>query len=199
MGKLTTCFTFAIGFAAGVGATWKYFDNKYAEIAQEEIDSVKAAFSDKKVASTPEVDDVDIEDQRSAAEQALDKPSIMEYAAKLQSEGYTNYSNREEDNDPEKKPVVGHGDKPYVISPDEFGEMPDYENISLTYYADGVLADDQDEIVDDIEEIVGSESLNHFGEYEDDSVFVRNDAKRCDYEILLDQQNYSEVIKRRPH
>ena len=26
-----------------------------------------------------------------------------------------------------------------------------------------------------MDEIVGKESLNHFGEYEDDSVFVRND------------------------
>lgn len=198
MGKLTICFTFTIGFAAGVGATWKYFDNKYAEIAQEEIDSVKAAFSNKPVDNS-ETDDVGSEDQRSAAEQALDKPSIMEYAAKLQNEGYTNYSNREADNKSEKTQGLGHGDKPYVISPDEFGELPNYEKISLTFYADGVLADDQDELVDDIEEIVGTESLNHFGEYEDDSVFVRNDAKRCDYEILMDRQNYSEAIKRRPH
>ena len=29
--------------------------------------------------------------------------------------------------------------------------------------------------------------------YEDDSVFVRNDVMKCDYEILLDHRNYKDV------
>lgn len=89
--------------------------------------------------------------------------------------------------------------KPYVISPEEFGEFEEYEKISLTYYADQVLTDENNEEVDDVEEIVGEESLTHFGEYEDDSVFVRNDRLKCDYEILLDQRNYSDVTKTMPH
>ena len=90
-------------------------------------------------------------------------------------------------------------EKPYVISPEEFGEFEEYEKISLTYYADQVLTDENNEEVDDVEEIVGEESLTHFGEYEDDSVFVRNDRLKCDYEILLDQRNYSDVTKTMPH
>ena len=90
-------------------------------------------------------------------------------------------------------------DRPYVIQPSDFGEFDDYEKISLTYTADGVLLDDMNEIVDDIEETVGEDSLEHFGEYEDDSVYVRNDAKKCDYEILLDQRNYQEIFETHPH
>lgn len=71
--------------------------------------------------------------------------------------------------------------------------MDGYERISLTYYADGVLADEDNEPVDDIEEIVG-DGLEHFGEYEEDSVFVRNDAKKCDYEILRDLRTFAEVV-----
>ena len=89
--------------------------------------------------------------------------------------------------------------KPYVISPEEFGEFEDYERISLSYYADQILADEDDEKVEDVDNVVGLESLAHFGEYEDDSVFVRNDRLKCDYEILLDQRTYSDVIKQRPH
>lgn len=89
--------------------------------------------------------------------------------------------------------------KPYVISPEEFGEFEDYERISLSYYADQVLADEDDEKVDDVDNVVGLESLTHFGEFEDDSVFVRNDRLKCDYEILLDQRTYSDVMKQRPH
>ena len=29
--------------------------------------------------------------------------------------------------------------------------------------------------------------------------FVRNDARKCDYEILLDQRTYSEVAEDMPH
>ena len=47
----------------------------------------------------------------------------------------------------------------------------------------------------DVENTIGIDSLNHFGEYEEDSVFVRNDIKKCDYEILLDESNYTGVIK----
>ena len=60
-------------------------------------------------------------------------------------------------------------------------------------------ADENDEVIEDVEDAVGIDSLNHFGEYEDDSVFVRNDARKCDYEILLDQRTYSEVVEDMPH
>ena len=88
---------------------------------------------------------------------------------------------------------VESSEKPYVISPDEFGEFEDYEKISLIYYNDGVLTDENNEIVDDINEIVGEDSLKHFGEYEEDSVFVRNDKLKCDYEILYDLRKYKNV------
>ncbi len=98
------------------------------------------------------------------------------------------------------KPYDSDGsDRPYVISPEEFGSQSGYTDVSLTYYADGVLADENDEVVDDADDIVGLESLMHFGEYEDDSVFVRNDTRKCDYEILLDQRYYSDVIKTKLH
>jgi hypothetical protein len=69
----------------------------------------------------------------------------------------------------------------------------------LTYYSDGVLTDENDEVLEDVEDIIGIDSLNHFGEYEEDSVYVRNDEKLCDYEILLDNRNYSDVYNERPH
>ena len=57
------------------------------------------------------------------------------------------------------------------------------------------MADECGEIVDDVEEIIG-DGLDHFGEYEDDSVFVRSDAKRCDYEILKDLRDFSDFKKK---
>ena len=86
-------------------------------------------------------------------------------------------------------------DRPYVIPPEEFGEL-DYNMISLTYYADDVIADDNNEIIDHIDETIGNDAINHFGEYEDDSVYIRNDALECDYEILRSEREYSDVADR---
>jgi hypothetical protein len=84
-------------------------------------------------------------------------------------------------------------DEVYVISPDVYGDMDGYDTENLTYYADKVLAYDDGEIVKNVDELIREESLTHFGEFEDDSVFVRNEKLKTDYEILLDVRKYSEV------
>ena len=88
-------------------------------------------------------------------------------------------------------------EKPYVISPEEYGERDGYDLYSYTYYADKVLADEYNEPIEDVDSIIGLESLKHFGEYGDDSVYVRNDELKADYEILLDDEKY-EVLFPRP-
>ena len=189
MSKLSNTLIFLSGCAVGVAATYQYFEKKYEKIISEDRESMHQAISNAKKSVT------DIEDVSKAAEAAKEKPELSKYAAKLQENGYTNYSNisSEKPEAPSKEEI----DKPYVISPDEFGEFDDYNQINLTYYADGVLAE-EDDIVEDVDDIVGEESLKHFGEYEDDSVHVRNDRLRCDYEILWDGRNYSDVIKSKP-
>lgn len=85
--------------------------------------------------------------------------------------------------------------KPYVISPDDFGELDGYETATLTYYADGVLEDDYYLVIDEseVDAMVGVDSFNHFGEHEQDTVFVRNEQQKTDFEIQRDLRKYSEV------
>lgn len=192
----TKFIMFILGAAVGSIVTWRYVEKKYEQIAQDEINSVKEVFSKREMDFTEETEVVDA---RIKADNAKEKPSIIEYAAHLHEQGYTNYSDMVDEKPKEVKEEPMSVDKPYVITPEEFGDLDDYETISLTYYADQILADDNDVIVDDIEDVVGFDSLNSFGEYEDDSVFVRNDRLKCDYEILLDQRKYSSVIRRKPH
>lgn len=189
MSKATNVMSFVLGAAVGSVVTWQYVKNKYEQIAQEEIDSVKEVFLKRDPDVTVEVKEADVRNRKE------EKPGVVEYAARLQKEGYTNYAGMNAVEEEEAETV----EKPYVISPEEFGEFDDYEKISLTYYADQALADENDELVDDVEDIIGFESLTHFGEYEDDSVFVRNDRLKCDYEILMDSRLYSDVVKTMPH
>ena len=195
MNKTVNFMMFIVGAAIGSIVTWRYIDKKYEQIAQEEIDSVKEAFAKREQDSVENNDVI-----REKAFNAKEKPNIVEYAAKLREQGYTNYADIEPETNKEEvdEESMDIG-TPYVIPPEEFGEFDDYEKIGLTYYADQVLTDDDDDLVEDIEDTVGFDSMNHFGEYEDDSVFVRNDRLKCDYEILLDQRKYSDVIKKKPH
>ena len=178
-----------VGVGIGVAGTYSYFKDKYEKLAEEDFNSRRVFEKKKKEESVEPIV------EKTADSRTVDKPSIAECAAILQREGYVNYSDMQ--NKKQKQEIAV--DRPYVIQPSDFGEFDDYEKISLTYTADGVLLDDMNEIVDDIEETVGEDSLEHFGEYEDDSVYVRNDAKKCDYEILLDQRNYQEIFETHPH
>ena len=193
--KVIGIFMFAAGAAIGSAVTWKLVKTKYEQIAQEEIDSVKEVYAKKtlKYEHTSEpiakVEKVEESEDGLKVEATLLKPDIREFAAKWAGEGYTNYSKINQEQ--EEKEMEEN--KPYVIPPDELGESDGYDFVSLTYYADGVLVDDWGEVID--EDVVGAESLTHFGEYEEDSVFVRDDKNRVEYEILRDTSKYVDIAK----
>ena len=194
-GTLSKVFIFAAGAAIGSVVTWKLLKTKYEQLAQEEIESVIEVFSNRQSDDDTEHAVEDEPDTEVTTKEIKEKPDLREYAAKLAEKNYTNYADVSTVQEKEEKKVDG----PYVITPDEFGERDEYETTSLTYYADGVLTDDADEIIDNVDEIVGEDSLKHFGEYEDDSVFVRNDNMKCDYEILLDTRRYADIYTKYPH
>lgn len=176
--KFVGFLSFMIGGAAGFMAANKLLKEKYEQLTQDEIDSVKAAF--RKQHPLPE------KDKKPSKPTEQERKAYSQYTAKL---GYTE----------EKTPAPIQ--TPYVISPDEFGDQDGYEEISLTYYTDGTVADDNERAMseDEIEESIGKDSLTHFGDYEDDSVFVRNDRLKVDYEILMDQRSYADVLREKPY
>ena len=184
---------FVAGAAVGSLATWKFLKTKYEKIAQEEIDSVKEVYSNREyheigttTTSTEEESDDD-----SSEPLGNTKPDLMEYAKKVLDLGYAakNVDTVKEDKDDMSEV------KPYIIAPEEFDEYEGYETVSLTYYADGVVTDEDDEPIpeEDFDYLFGADSLNHFGEYEEDSVFVRNDNLKSDYEILRDLRNFADL------
>lgn len=179
---------FTAGALVGVAATYNYFKTKYEHIAQEEIDSVKRAFSTPTQAEPTEGDT----DNRYNVAPTPEEVTL--YGEIVNAQGYANASAPVE---PIGKEVKGVS-RPYVISPADFDTLDDYEVYSLTYFEDGVLVDEQNNPIEDVDSMVGRDSLNHFGEYEDDSVHVRNDALQCDFEILRDLRKYSDVFRNGP-
>lgn len=121
------------------------------------------------------------------------KENVEAAKAVIDENGYFDYSKRRTED--MKKEVIDV-ETPYVIPPEEFDEIG-YETVSLTYYADGVLTDEDDNIIEDPETLIGDEALTSFGEYEQDSVFVRNDENATDYEILLDSRTFHEAMNQK--
>lgn len=163
---------------AGVGAvvTYKVVSNRYEQIIQQEVDSVKEAFSNRNE-KTEEIAD----------EEETEEPTDKEvYDSIVKDTGYAVETEKKED----KKM-----DKPYVISPSEFGDS-DYAMLSFTYFLDGTVLNERDKIVSNVTELIGDDYANHFDEYEDDpdTVYVRNDKLGIDFEVLRDYREYSEVI-----
>lgn len=168
---------FASGAVIGSVVTWKLIDDKYARRAEQEIKEVKEYYEGKYADDYDEVNPEETE-----AEKEEYKNLVKNYVG--EKGGSEN---------------MEIGTPPYVITPEEFDTIDDYETESLTYYTDGVLTDDFDNIIEDVKNTVGEDFAAHFGEYEDDSVFIRNERLKIDYEILMDYRPSSDVLDIAPN
>lgn len=203
-------FTFVTGLVIGSVVTYVVVKDKFEKITQEEIDSVKEVFgrrvekeADKKV--------------EKIAEKEVEKIRKEYNDYNSLTKNYTSYSKNETEEDDCAKVEneddcakvededgvelfeverASDSDRPYVIDPWDFGGEDGYDTITLNYYADGVLTDDDDNVIEDeeIDDIVGKDFAEHFGEYEKDCVCVRNDRLKVDYEICRDIIKYSTLL-----
>ena len=182
---------FLTGIAVGAAISWKYAETKYKKIAEEEIESVKETFENR-LKNVKRLEDVaksviDVSEK----EKQQKEVDLKEYTDIIKHAEYGQTNQADISKDVKEGKIMA--DRPYIISPEEFGENPYYDTISLTYYSDKVLTDEDDIEIEDVDGLIGEDSLNHFGEYEDDSVFVRNDELQTDYEILLDERAYYDI------
>lgn len=185
MNKAAGIIIFLAGVAIGSAATWTFAKKRFEELAQSEIDSVKEAYANRghraEVLGTDEDENTD-----ATARTISNKPSMMDYYnEKIREEGYTNYSNataekKEKENAENDEAVI------YPITSDSYGELDGYETISLTRYADGIIADEYDEPVVDSENVVGVITDEMFAE--SDEIYIRNDRMKTDYEILRENK-----------
>ena len=189
---LINVFAFAAGAAIGSVVSWKLLEEKYRRIADEEIQRQVEYYKNKD--KTDVISDEEPAEEASEIDESATPGQIelQEYMDKVVDLGYSNYSKTE-------IKEVSSVKKPYVIEPEEFGEIDYYDAETLYYYADGVLTDDGGNPIEDAEDMVGLDYMDHFGDHEDDSVHIRNDELKIDYEILRSPENYSDDVDYDPH
>lgn len=181
---------FAAGLAVGAVAGAVIVKNKVLADAKAEVEEVREYYRSARgkvnrenVEETEEVKEVEKKEYELKDIQIKDEPKT----------GLTNYSQITKmymSKDEFQTPMY---DDPFVIDPSEFGENPEYDTETLTYFADGVLVDDVDDVIEEPDIVVGLENLKVFEEFGATTVYVRNDIYKTDYEIIRDDWNYSDL------
>ena len=185
-------FIFAAGVVVGAVAGAYLVKDKIMADAKQEIEEVREYYKSKKESKKEET----VEEQ--PVEEVKEE---KEYKTIVENSGYVNY------NKPEQ--IIQHSvleDTPYAIDPEEFGDKEEegWDTTTLTYFADGVLVDDVDEIVEQPDVVVGLDNLKIFEEFPDATcVYVRNETWRTDFEILRDDWKWSDLqepqVEKKPH
>ena len=176
---------FAAGLAVGAVAGAVLVKNKVLADAKAEVEEVRKYYRESRgvVEEVEEVKEVEKKEYELKDIQVKDEPKT----------GLTNYNQITKmymSKDEFQSPMY---DDPFVIDPSEFGENPEYDTETLTYFADGVLVDDVDDVIDEPDIVVGLENLKIFEEFGATTVYVRNDIYKTDYEIIRDDWNYSDL------
>lgn len=183
--KLSSVIIFCGGVFIGGFLTWDFFKTKYEKIADEEIASVKETFEHREPRP----------DKNYKVEEELKGNDA--YVNIIDSNSYRNYSNTTIETDKKGGTADMELNRPYVITPEQYEDNVDYTKVSLTWYSDEVLEDDWGNVLDP-DDVIGRDALTTFGQYEDDSVFVRDDDEQVDYEVLRDTRSYEETYGHDP-
>ena len=108
--------------------------------------------------------------------------SIVDYSKKL---GYLDNSASV----PERYPGIS------VIKPEEYGDIYSYGEETFTYFADHKLASDKTErIIENVDELIGSDNLKSIGLYEPGVLHIKNDNTKSYYQIFESENTYAELI-----
>lgn len=187
---------FALGVAAGAGASWYFWKEYHRKRADEEIQSVKDAFAPKKAEEEKcEKKEPQMTEEQIAYEKER-QSKLQDYRALVRESGYqTRTSPKDLLDDDSNEPTPGDNvTKPYVISPEDFDTLDNYDAVCYTYYADGVLVDEDEDPLEipEIATSIGLDFASHFGDYDEDSVHIRNDLRHIDYEIVRDLRKYGD-------
>lgn len=217
---MRSIIAFCAGAAIGSLVTYLLVKENSDEIREQERESVKRAygFYDQNEEAENEAEEI-ISNEEASMYRKISKNTG--YDKMFDSTGLGmeldlrgNYFNDSASDFPttmaaEEHPTDEDNKQPYAISLEEYeaddtvlrtaeGEdipVTTQDKITLTYYeGDDTLILDSSGDVLNIEETVGNDALNRFGEFEKDTVYVRNLNLGADYEVVREHGKYSKEV-----
>ena len=166
---------FALGVGVGIGASYKFINDKltakHEEAIAKEKESIKKTYSEyygkNESEDKKKTEEAKEKKDKKAEDNVVEK--YEELAAEYSEEVASTVTESVKD-------VV------YEITDDEYGEIG-YEELDLFYYRNGVLTDDNDEIMEDVEiaTSIGSREILDNRKSDGTYCYIRNDELQIDY------------------
>lgn len=212
----------AAGFVAGAGVgivgSCIFLKKKYEKWANDQVEDVRQAFSkrlDEKEEATKLVESVKptVEEVEKTEPVTQDAAKAMRdiYAGKKRVDpvlagmphtttpavDYTAYSRvtkAETDDHPlDDQELKG----PTIISKEEYGTNLSLTTQELTYYmSDGILADEYENQIDNLLQIVGGTfTRSGFTSNDDITIYIRNEEEGKDFKITKVWKSYAEIFE----
>lgn len=206
---------FLVGLGLGAIGAYVLLNENFEKKIDEEIEAYKQYQEDKHVTV---VNNVVKEDPQMTEiyEEALTQDKYQDYTKKykkpeeLVKERYygddiiESYEEGPSEDDVEEDYIEprldakGEYPLPYLITPEQFeNDVPYFDKITISYYyGDDTLADEQEEIIPDIESVIGEDALYAFGmnKGDPDIIHVRNERLASDFEICRTDLSYAEHV-----
>lgn len=162
---------------AEIGEIKAYYENKYKKVASDEEEAVNEPILDLKSEDNYDRDSI-VERLNYGAMFKGTKDDVI----KEEMEGVTNMVTKPNSN------------SPVIISDDEYYGDLEYDKVTVTYYSESkefVSGKGTPIPYEDMIENIGDERfLEEFGQYETDTLFVRNPEQKIDYEVILEEKEY---------
>lgn len=191
---LNKVLAFIFGGAVGAFVTYKYCEKKFNAQMEIEVAAIRDSYRKQYGKVNNENNKTKASDIPINDDPVSTVPDVEMSAAKTE---YNKFSGKYKSSES----VVFTGrpgvmEDIYIIEPDQFGEMYDYSQSFLTYYADGILTDDTDEPIENVDDILGNRViLNSMGAFEPNALHIRDDRRHVDYRIEASVlQYYGDVI-----
>ena len=191
MSKLVGAIGFVAGFAIGFGTSCIILKKKYETKLNQGLQDIRNAYTEPKEEKIEDNDKTEVET-------ITEKPvqtKVTNIATLLEPNDVELDENGEWQLKNTSREV--NENEPYEISYDEFSEKEGYDTRSLIYYiksnvvTEYLAGEDPDEIkVDKPAELIGVDTLCSFENCEDDTIYVRNDKLKSDFEVVVSAKTY---------
>lgn len=202
MNNLVGVGVFFSGCVVGAVVGQQLLKKRYADIAESEIDSMRAYFERASVRKQPDPDNEIIEQELdfrhipiASVRSSLDN-NKYEQAKK----NYNLVSQIEDEPVPDVlveaviQDVIDQSE-PYLIDDIQYAEECDhFAKIGLVYYLDDVLCDENEEMLDDIAHTIGQHAYDLLTRHPV-NMWVRNESMSVDYEIIVMNGTFNDITE----
>lgn len=194
-------FAFLAGAAAGVAGAYVYLNKKFEERFQKELQSVKDSYNylfeldpddDPAKKKREREEDSESEPKKKVIDQV--QKDYEEYAKHV--EQYTNYNAVRTE---QPKPLLKE-DRPNIeyITPDEWGNIDEYEECFYTFFTDGIMIEgairNEDMIIHEPTNLIGDadDFMPHVNEHEECVLTGVNHQRQQYFEVTFVDEKYNE-------